>query len=156
MPRPAAWASAVALYLFAAGVGRLFGFAMPILFALIHHWPRLGWLGMLLLWLSPMAIAAAIHAPIARWLGDGHGGPTSWWAGFVAWAAIIVVTMTTALVLVVLDPPPVRDPDSVWNLAVALTRGAPGTTGPVIWIVLAAFVYELELGAERGRPPRSP
>jgi hypothetical protein len=155
MPRPAAWASGAALYVFAAGVRVTFALALPILFALMRHSPRLAWLGMLLLWLSPVAVAAAVHDVVGRLVGvrapvrrDAWiAGPASWWAGFVAWAAIIVVTVTMTFVVLVLDPPPVADPDIRSRLAAAVTAGATGTTRSIIWIVLAAYVYEIELKA---------
>jgi hypothetical protein len=157
MPRPAAWACAGGLYLFAGGVGATFALAMPLLFALMRHAPRLAWLGMLLLWLSPIGIVAALHNLVGRLIGGeapgprdpSLGGATSWWAGFVAWATIIIVTMTMAFVVLVIDPPPVVDPDAVWNVAAAVTRGVTGTTRSLIWIVLAAYVYEVELRARR-------
>lgn len=157
MPRPAAWASAAALYLFAVGVRATFALAMPLLIALMRHSPRLAWLGMLLFWLSPIAIVAAIHDFVGRHIGFGAPGPrdpwlggaTSWWAGLVAWATIIIVTMTMAFVVLIIDAPPVVRPDSVWNVAATLTGGVTGTTRSLIWIVLAAYVYEIEL---RARP----
>jgi hypothetical protein len=157
MPRPASWASAVALYLFASGVRAAFALVMPILVALMRHSPRLAWLGMLLLWISPIAIAAAIHDLVGRLIGVKAPAPrdawlgsaTSWWAGFVAWATIIIVTMTMAFVVLIVDPPPVVDPDSAWNVAAAVTRGVAGTTRALLWLVLAAYVYEIELRARR-------
>ena len=157
MPRPVAWASAVALYLFAAGVRATFALAMPLLIALMRHSPRLAWLGMLILWISPVAIAAAIHDLVGRLIGlrglaasdPWLGGATSWWAGFMAWATIIIVSMTMVFVVLVFNPPPVVDPDSVWNLAAAVTEGVAGTMRSSIWIVLAAYVYELQLRAHR-------
>jgi hypothetical protein len=152
MPRPIAWASAAALYLFAAGVRVMFSLAMPLLAALMRHSPRLAWLGLLLLWLSPVAIVAALHESVGRFIGASASAPraarlaTSCWAGFVAWATIIIVTLTMAFVVLVIDPPPVVDPDSVWNLAAAVTAGA---TRSSIWIVLAAYVYEVERRARQ-------
>jgi hypothetical protein len=153
MPQPIALASAAALYLFAAGVRVMFGLVMPLLAALMRHSPRLAWLGLLLLWLSPIAIVAALHESVGRFIGVSASGPraprlaTSWWAGFVAWATIIIVTMTMAFVVLVIDPPPVVDPDSVWNVAATVIAGVTGTTRSLIWIILAAYVYELELRA---------
>jgi hypothetical protein len=128
----------------------MFALAMPLLVALMRHSPRLAWLGTLLLWLSPIAIVAALHGSVSRFIGVRASDPrnprlaTSWWAGFVAWATIIIVTMTMAFVVLVIDPPPVVDSDSVWNLAAAVTGGVTGATRSLIWIVLAAYVYEIE------------
>ena len=142
IPRPAAWASAVALFVYALGVSAAMAMVMPILIALLRHSPRLGWLGMLALWLAPIAGATAIHSAVDRALGR-VGGAASWWAGFFAWAVIVFVSMTTAFVMLVLDPIPL-DPHAIWDLAAAVTRGASGLERSIIWIVLAAYLYELE------------
>jgi hypothetical protein len=155
MPRSAAWASAVVLFLFAESVRAAFAIALPIVVALIRHWPRAGWLAMLLLWLSPIAAAAAVHDLLRRTFGavsaerpaEWLGGAASWWAGFVAWAAIIVVSITTGFVVVLLDPPPIGEPHAAWGALARAASGTPRTTQSVIWIVLAAAVYELELRA---------
>jgi hypothetical protein len=70
------------------------------------------------------------------------------WAGFVAWATILFVTTATSLVMLVLDPPPV-DPDAMRVLAAEMTRGFSGVVRAVVWIVLAAYVYELERAATK-------
>jgi hypothetical protein len=148
-------ASGLALFVFASGIRMVFALAMPLLIALMRHWPRLACLGLLLLWLSPVAVAAAIHNLVGRVIGASApasrdawlGGAASWWAGFVAWAAIIVVTITMVLVAVVLEPPPIVDPECVWNVVTAVTNGGAGAARSVIWILLAAYVYELELRA---------
>jgi hypothetical protein len=156
IPRPIAWANAVALFVFATALSKALTFVLPILMALMRHSPRLAWLGMLLVWLSPIAAAAGIHTVVDRVIGLGEsrstsrrgwvGGAASWWAGFVAWAAIVFVTMTTAIVTVIFDPPPI-DSDVAWNLVDAFARGVSGIERSVVWIVLAAYVYELERAA---------
>ena len=156
IPRVEALASGLALFVFASGVRMMFALALPFLIALMRHWPRLAWLGLLTLWLSPVAVAATIHNAVGRLIGTTApaspkawlGGAASWWAGFVAWAAIIIITITMALVAVVFDPPPIVDPESVWNVVLAVTNGA-GAERSVIWILLAAYVYELELRAHK-------
>ena len=50
--------------------------------------------------------------------------------------------------MLVVDPPPV-DPDVMHALAVAVARDFSGILRPVVWIVLAAYVYELERAAGR-------
>ncbi len=160
MPRPVALASGLALFVFARGVGMAFALVMPLLMALMRAWPRLAWLGVLLLWLSPIAAAAAIHGVVGRLIGATSpasrdawlGGAASWWAGFVAWAAVIVVSITMGLVSVVLDPPPIVDPDHVSALIAAATSGGSGIARSVVWILLAAYVYELELRARKSDP----
>jgi hypothetical protein len=72
------------------------------------------------------------------------------WTGFVAWGAILIVTMTTSFIMLVLDPPPV-DPDAAWRAALDVTRaiaeGGHGILRVIVWVVLAAYVYELERAA---------
>ena len=157
MPRPAAWASAVALYVVAIVVRALFASVMPLLLALLRHSPRLAGLGLVLLWLSPIAMAAALHDVVGRFVGlrapvpgeSWLGGATSWWVGFVAWATIIVVSAAMAFILLVIKPPPVDPhwPHSSWDVVAALTGRGSGGLGPAVWLVLAAYVYELELKA---------
>ena len=147
MPRPTAWANAAALFVFALGVRNVFAVVTPILIALMRHWPRLAWLGILLLWTSPVGAAAGIHAVVSRWLGlNKLTRAANGWAGFVAWATIIVVTIVTGLLWLVIDPPPVVDPDAVWDVVAVLANGGSSARA-IIWIVLAAYVYELEIGA---------
>jgi hypothetical protein len=161
MPRPVALASGLALFVFAAGVQTAFALAMPLLIALMRVWPRLAWVGVLLLWLSPIAAAAAIHAAVGRLIGattrasrdDWLGGAASWWAGFVAWASIILVSITMVLVTVVLHPPPIRDPHAVvWGLLAVATGSGAGSAHALIWILLASYVYELERRARKTDP----
>ena len=137
-----------------------FTLAMPLLSALIRYSPRLALFGMLLLWLSPVAIAAAIHNVVGRMIGATAsasrdpwlGGAASWWTGFVAWAVIIVVTITMLLVAVVIEPPPILDPEYVWNVVAAATNSGADAAPSVTWILLAAYVYELELRARTPAP----
>jgi len=147
-----AWASAVALFFFAWAVTLVMAFAFPLLFELMRHSPRLAWLGILLVWVAPIGAAALIHhaAGSVLDLGDGRRvargswpGMSSLWSGFVAWATILFVTTATSLVMLVLDPPPV-DPDAIHALALEMTRGFSGLARSVVWIVLAAYVYQLE------------
>jgi len=70
--------------------------------------------------------------------------PASWWAGFVAWATIIVVSLTVALVAVALDPPPIVDPESLWSAAVVAVTSGASTARSILWVLLAICVYELE------------
>jgi len=134
---------------YSAGVSVAMGAVMPILFELMRHSPRLACLGMLGAWLAPILFAAAGHRVAHGILdaGDSRRARTtpsgSLWAGFVAWAAIIFVTLTTSFVMLVLDPPPV-DPDAIWNLAAEVTRGVSGAAHAAVWIVIAAYVYQLE------------
>ena len=139
---------------------------MPFLIALMRYWPRLAWVSLLLLWLSPIAGAAAIHNLCDRLIRAKKravpeprlAGATSWWAGFVAWATVIVVSFTVALVAVALDPPPIVDPESLWSAAVVAATSGASTALSLLWILLAACVYELEARALDGtsRHPLAP
>jgi hypothetical protein len=155
VPHPVAWASAVALFFFWWAVTIGMAFALPLLFELMRHSPRLAWLGILLVWIAPIGASAAIHhaASSVLDLGDGRRVERgSWprvaslWAGFVAWTTILFVTTATSLVMLVLDPPPV-EPDALHALAFEMTRGFSGVVRSVVWIVLAAYVYQLERAA---------
>ncbi len=151
VPRPSSWASGVALYAFAHVVALMMAFVLPLLFDVMPRSPRLGWLGVLIVWLAPVGIAALAHRVAHGWLDrvDPNGasvahGWASLWAGLVAWANTILVSTTTGLVMIVLDPPPV-DPDaSLRGLLTLLTRDASGALRLAIWIVLATYVYELQ------------
>jgi hypothetical protein len=157
LPHPVAWATAVALFFFAAGVSIAMALLLPLLFELMRHSPRLGWLGILLVWLGPIPLAAGIHHTVHALLDVGDlpkkvrgawPGAESLWAGFVAWATILFVTLATSLVMLVIDPPPV-DPDAMHALGVEMARDFSGVARALIWIVMAAYVYELERAAGR-------
>jgi hypothetical protein len=153
VPHPAAWASAGALFLFSAGVSAAMAIALPPLFELMERSPRLAWLGILLVWLAPIVAAACIHHVVQRVLDLGDSKRTqrapcsSLWAGFVAWTAILFVTMTTSLLMLVLDPPPV-DRGALSSLALVVTS-REGMLRSIAWVVLAAYVYELERRARK-------
>jgi hypothetical protein len=149
LPHPASWASAVALFIFAIGVSAAMAVVMPLLFELMRHSLRLAWLGILCVWLAPIPAAGAVHrvAHGVLDLADTRHGITpasSLWAGFVAWAAIILVSMTASFVMLVIDPPPIDEPDALLGLVTAVTHWSSGLVRMGVWIVLAAYVYELE------------
>ena len=70
------------------------------------------------------------------------------WAGFVAWATILLVTMTTGFVMLVIDPPPV-DPDTLAALALRNLGAWHGVVHAAVWLALAASVHSLESAARR-------
>jgi len=152
LPHPAAWASAVLLFFFATGVSIGMAFALPPLFELMHRAPRLAWVGILSVWCAPIVAAAAGHnllhsildvADTKKVARGAIPGGASLWAGFVAWATIIFVTLTTGLLMLAIDPPPV-EPAAMWNVAADVLRGVPGIVRTVVWVVMAAYVYDLE------------
>ena len=152
LPKPSAWASAIALFFYATAVSFAFALAMPLIAELLRQSPRLGWLAILTVWLAPVGGAAAIHHTGHRILDLGDvskvaRGASSLWAGVVAWATIILVSMTASFVMLVLDPPPVEE--SVSRFVLRSLEAWHGLVRPVVWIVLAAYVYTLERAARR-------
>ena len=153
IPHFASWVSAVALFFFAMGTSALFAFVMPFLAELMRKSPRLALIGMLVTWLSPIAVAGTIHRftsgilDVAEPKARRTSVAASAWAGVVAWSAVILVSLTASFVMLILDPPPV-DPDrafaAAFSVADVVTRGVPGVVHIGVWIVLAAYVYELE------------
>ena len=63
IPQPVSWATAVALFFFAAGVSLAMAFVIPLLFELMRHSPRLAWLGILAVWLAPSRPRRASTTP---------------------------------------------------------------------------------------------
>jgi hypothetical protein len=150
VPHPASWACAAALAGYAKGVAFAMALIVPLLFALLPHAPRLAWLGLLLVWIAPIGIAAAIHRATRGLLDFAEPGAkedaspqASLWAGFVAWATVLFVTLVAGIAMLVIDPPPV-EPDTAGALVAALARGPLGLVHAAVWIVAAAYVYELE------------
>ena len=152
LPKPGAWASAVALFFYAGAVSLVFALLMPLIGELLRYSPRLGWLAILTVWMAPIGGAAVFHHTGHRILDLGDSsrvarGPASLWAGFVAWATILLVSLTTSFVMLVIDPPPV---DESWmTFAVDSLAAWHGVVRPIVWIVLAAYVYTLERAAHR-------
>jgi hypothetical protein len=156
IPHPASWAAAIALFAFGAGVSFASALLVPLVIELMRMSPRLGWLGFLALWLAPIPVAAAIHRAAQGVLdladsgGAARRGGSSLWAGFFAWATFLFVTVTTGLVMLFLDPPPV-DPGGMSALVSEVQRSGAGVVRWAIWIVFAAYAYELERGVRTSR-----
>jgi hypothetical protein len=147
-PDPVAWLNAVALYFFGMGVGIVFMFVLPFVFDLIERSPRLGWLALLLVWLSPIPAAAAIHRVVQGVLDAAEGKRTtsigSLWAGLFAWMAFFFVNIATALIMLVIDPPP-TEPDAAFFVQFSTQLRASNVgIQTVVWIVVAAFGHHLE------------
>jgi len=148
LPRPAAWASAVALFLYAGAVSVAMAAVSPLIAELMQWSPRLGWLAVLATWVAPIFVAAGAHRAGHTLLDFGDtekraSNTASLWAGFVAWAAILVVSLTTAFVMLVVDPPPI-EPDALATLASSIAPSFHAPVRIVVWVVLAAYVYQLE------------
>jgi hypothetical protein len=106
----------------------------------------------LVVWTAPTLGAAGLHHVGHRLLDLGDSRKvarraSSLWAGFVAWSAIIVVSMTTSFLLLVIDPPPIDD--SFSTFALGALDAWHGVVRPVLWIALAAYVYKLERAAHQ-------
>jgi len=147
-----AWANAIGLFFYAGAVSLGIAAVMPFIAELLRHSPRLGWLAVLAVWTAPVFGAAGLHHTAHRVmdLGDsrrGANGAMSLWAGFVAWATIILVSMTASFVMLVIDPPP-AEPDLL-VLAVCGLAAWHGAVHSAVWIGLAAAVYSLERAALR-------
>jgi hypothetical protein len=99
-------------------------------------------LALLAMWLMPMGAAAAIHR-VASVGSDARSFAKSLWAGFVAWATILFVTMTTGFVMLVIHPP---HPHAAWSVA-AVVAHVSSWVSVAVWIALAAYVHELESAA---------
>jgi hypothetical protein len=144
MPDPIAWLNAVALYFFGMGVTIVFMLVLPYVFDLIERSPRLGWLALLAVWLSPIPAASVIHRIVQGVLDAADGKRTttigSVWAGLFAWMAFLFVNIATALIMLVLDPPPMDPPDS---FVMELRHTSLGVQS-IVWIVVAALVHHVE------------
>ncbi len=129
---------------------------MPFIGELMRHSPRLGWLAVLGVWTSPIVAAGALHhaahgvldlgdsQKVARW-------PSSLWAGFVAWVAIIFVSSAAGFVMLVIDPPPI-DESSFYAMASLTSLSSGGALAIIhvmVWVTIAAEVYALEQAARR-------
>ncbi len=151
-PHPIAWLSALLLRAFIFGFSMALAIVLPILFELAKDSPRLAWLGILGLWLSPIALIAIahhlLHATID--LGDRTKftrgvlpSAQSWFAGMFAWAGSLLVSVTTSLVLLVIDPPPI-EPDAFLARTMTMNATANVGVGTIVWLVLAASMFHLE------------
>jgi hypothetical protein len=160
MRRPAFVPSGIALLCAALSFGLLvataaaFGTVMPHLVDLLETSPRLAMLGFLGLFVAPAVVVAVVHHTSLRAL-DGKAFPRSllpgvesWWAGAHAWLVIGGASVLARLVLLVVEPPKL-EPGS---LVATLTTEAQhvGTLAnvmsayPLVWIAIAAQLFELE------------
>jgi hypothetical protein len=150
VPQPVAWASAGALFVFAMAVSAAMAVVLPPLFDLMERSPRLAWLGVLLTWLAPIAVAATFHRAVhfgidvADSKPRAHTSAGSFWAGFVAWATILFVSLTTSLFMLMLDPPPVDRSILTKLVSEVSPLAGQAMVRTIAWVVLAAYVYELE------------
>jgi hypothetical protein len=150
IPNPESWLSAVALYFFGMGVTIVFGMVFPWVFDLIDRAPRLGWFALLLVWLSPIPAAAAIHAFVHGILDaadrEKKAKRSSRFAGLFAWMAWMFTTVVASLIMLVIDPPP-PDDGALSTAVHLLQRSSTVSVFGLVWIVVAAFVYRIESSA---------
>lgn len=160
MRRPAFVPSGISLLSAALSFGLLVataaavGAAAPHLVELLETSPRLAMLGFLGMIVAPAVVVAIVHHASLRAL-DGKAlprsvlpGVQSWWAGAHAWLVIGGASILARLVLLVVEPPKLEPGSFVATLTSEAQR--VGTFAnvmsiyPVIWIVIAAQLFELE------------
>jgi hypothetical protein len=158
LPRPASWASGLALFAFARVVGIGMALALPILFELMRLSPRLAWVGILGVWLAPVMLATIAHRVTSATLdvvdaerarpAPNHAA-ASLRAGLFAWLAVIFTSTVATLALLVIDPPPV-EPDTLGAFFATAAGAGKTLASALIWIVVASLVYEVDARAMRG------
>jgi hypothetical protein len=153
-PSSLSWLNAALLY----GLLQLWGLAsaavIPALLELFQRSPRLAMVGFLVLVVSPAVAVTLLHH-------FGHGaldkvdrstkkerdlfpGVASWWAGVLGWFILYATTTVTMFVLLVLFPP---EPEQASFLAAAWKYsggGAIASLHSILWVVIAAQLYDLE------------
>ncbi len=160
MRRPVFVPSGIALLSAALSFGLLvatasaFATAAPHLIELLETSPRLAMLGFVGLVVGPAVVVTIVHHASHRAL-DGVAlkrsvfpSIESWWAGAHAWLVILGASVLARLVLLVVQPPKL-EPDS-FVATLSSEASAVGTLAnvmsiyPVIWILIAAQLFELE------------
>ncbi len=148
--------SAGLLYLYSAGWKVFTVLVLPLLLALQSASPRLGALGWLALLTSPVVFVALIHGAthgVMDWFdpsrprGVARARASSLWAGLFAWFAMTFAAMTSALLTLVVVPPP--QPDAEMEEWVRLVEDVPFKVGlhAVFWVATAAVLYAAERAA---------
>jgi hypothetical protein len=146
--------SAVLLYLYSAAWKVFAVLVLPLLLALQSASPRLGALGWLALATSPVLFVALIHAAthgVLDWFDSsrprGLGRASSVWAGLFAWFAMTFAAMTSALLTLVVFPPP--RPEAEVDEWVRLVEDVPFKVGvhALFWVATAAVLYAAERAA---------
>ncbi|MBX3209290.1 MAG: hypothetical protein KF764_29930 [Labilithrix sp.] len=161
LPSPAALVSAVLLYVLLGAFGAVAAAVIPHLIELIATSPRLAMCGLLGLVISPGVVVALVHHVGHRTLDRAERktrglfpAAESCWAGAHAWLVLYGTSVLASLVMLVVDPPEL-EPEALALLASFVDRAGAGTLASVhtlVWILIAAALYELE---RRARPRRS-
>jgi hypothetical protein len=152
LPGPAAWISAVVLFLFSTFVFAGVAIVLPTYFEWAKHWPRLGALGGLVLALSPgIGLVIAHHAAKgildrAEKVSEPRGilpSAESLWAGLYGWCVVVFSFCVSTFVMLAVFPPE----DSEGLFAVLRAQADPRlmlSFRSIVWLVTAAFAYEAE------------
>ena len=158
VPSPIAWISAALLYVLLVLLGAAAAVLVPLLLEVMRSSPRLAMLGFLGLAVSPAFVVVVVHHFGHRSL-DGFDRPVekapappslrSWWAGAHAWLVLYGTSVVTSLVMLVIDPPePEPDAYGLSALLGGLTTHATLSNAlslrTMIWVAIAALLYELE------------
>jgi hypothetical protein len=137
---------------------------VPSLLELLRTSPRVAMLGLLVFAISPAIVVAVLHRTGHRAL-DGvsresrreHVGPTieSAWAGTHAWLVLYGTSVLTSLVMLVVNPPELEpEGSSVLGAMLRMTSQVRITSAfslyAIVWVGIAAILYELERGGRRG------
>ncbi len=152
LPGPAAWISAVVLFLFSTLVFTGVAIVLPGYLEWAKEWPRLGALGGLALLLSPgLALTIAHHS--AKGVLDRAEKratprgllPTveSVWAGLFGWCVVAFAFCVSTFVLMAIFPPVPDESLVAWFRAQADPRVVLPVRS-IVWLVAAAFAYEAE------------
>jgi hypothetical protein len=154
-------ASAFGLYLFLGVFNVLAGALVPWLLELWERSPRLGALGWLALIASPAGLVAvmhhATHALMDRFDVSGATPrvakgliPTleSVRAGLFAWFVISFASMASALLFLVIFPPPPGEDTLSTLLHVATDFRLQATVHALLWVGVAALLYDVDRRAK--------
>ncbi len=160
LPHPSSFISAAALKVFAWAYALSWAMALPILAELMETSPRLAWLGVFALWTSPLPVIAVAHRLTHGLLDLADGRESkktrlveSVWAGLLGWTAFILVGLTAALAMLVIDPPPPAEPDSSSSLmrvgAELLEIASSWQVGvhSLLWFGFAVAVFQVHRSA---------
>jgi hypothetical protein len=147
LPSVQSWASALLLHLFYRLYAAAMGVVILMLLELMRVSPRLAVLGGLAAWLSPIPLVALGHRVVSAFLGradpsNKDAGKMSAWAGLYAWLVIWLSSSVTVFVLLLINPPK-PEPEQMVNALAGLSGGAAiVSVQTVVWIVVAAVLYE--------------
>lgn len=154
-------ASAIGLYLFLGAFNVFAGAVVPWLLELWEHSPRLAALGWLGLIASPAGFVALAHhathalmdrfdatdAPkVARGLVPGLASIR---AGLFAWFVISFASMASAFLFLAIFPPPPDEDTLSTLLHVATDFRLQATVHALLWVGVAALLYDVERRASR-------